>query len=172
MDQEITASYVFTAEELVHAQENLQRAQVRGVFRAGIIFLALMAILAGWCSYRAQGWSVFAVLFPLLGLYMLFFRKHEVRWLARWRFTRRPDKGLRVDWTLGEHGYRIKTGQSDATSNWNLGSKVRKARNGYLLYPNARIGLWLPFTAFASEAERCHAEELLRNKVKDFAEIK
>ncbi len=66
MGQEITASYVWTVEELIRARENHARAQCRPGYRAGIKFLSLMAILGGWCCYQADGWSSPAVLVPIV----------------------------------------------------------------------------------------------------------
>lgn len=52
--------------------------------------------------------------------------------------------------------------------------KVRKARAGFLLYTHDHeaVAHWLPVTAFADDDSLRQAEELLRNKVRDFAEIR
>jgi hypothetical protein len=131
-----------------------------------------MMILAGWCNYQTQGWSVLTVLFPLGGIYLLFLRKYEVRWSLRRHFKKRPDQDSRVLWTLGENEVRTKTEESESRQNWSQIAKVRKARNGFLLYPNDKMFYWLPMTAFASEEDRQRAEELLRNKVGDFGNIR
>ncbi len=43
---------------------------------------------------------------------------------------------------------------------------------GFLLYANDTMFHWLPMTAFASDEDRKRADELLRCKVKDFADVK
>ncbi|MFV1968916.1 MAG: hypothetical protein ACC628_26150 [Pirellulaceae bacterium] len=63
----ITATYTWTADELIAAYENHARACCRRPYRIGIVFLALMAILAGWSYYSEHGWSIPAVLFTLGG---------------------------------------------------------------------------------------------------------
>jgi len=172
MNEEITASYVWTVDELIRARENHGRAQCRPSYRAGIIFLSLMAILAGFASYHTHGWSPPTYMLPIAGVYFLLLRKYDVRWGLRRHFKKRPDKNAQVVCTLDDNALQIKTSESESKQNWNQISKVRKARNGLLLYPNDTIFYWLPFTAFVSDNDWTRAEELLRNKVKDFADIK
>lgn len=172
MNQEIMVSYVWTADEQIKAHENHRRAQCRPGYRAGLIFLSFMAILAGWCSYHTRGLSIHTVVFPLAGIYFLFLRKYDLRWTLRRQFGRRPDKNAPTVWKLDENALRITTAESDSKQNWSLIGKVRKAHNGFLLYPIDTLFYWLPMTAFANEDVRRQTEELLRNKVKDFAEIR
>ena len=172
MNKEITASYVWTVDELIKASEHHQRDQCRKGFRAGLVFISLMAIFSGWCSYHEQGWSLPAVLFPLVGVYILFLRKYDIRWGIRMHFKKRPDSGAHVVWILGEDSLQINTGESESKMNWSQISKVRKAMNGFLLYSNDMMFHWLPVTALESEDDRTRAEELLRRKIKDFAEIR
>ncbi len=172
MDQEITISYVWTADELIRAQENHARAQCRPRYRAGIKFLSLMAILSGWCYYQAQGWSVLSVLLPAVGIYLLVLRKYDVRWSLRRHFRKRADRSLRIEWTLAENDLHSRTEHSESRHQWSLITKARKASNGFLLYPNEKMFYWLPLTAFASEEDQRRAEDLLRRKVQDFADIR
>jgi len=172
MNQEITATYAWTVDELIKARENHGRAQCRPVYRAGLIFLSLMAVLAGWGYYLAHGWSVLTFLFPLAGVYFLFLRKYNVRWAIRRHFRKRPDRNAQVVWTIDENALQISTGESESKQNWTQISKVRRARNGLLLYPNDMIFYWLPISAFQSDDDRARAETLLRSKVKDFADIR
>lgn len=172
MNQEITATYVLAVDELIHARENHGRAQCRPGYRAGLVFISLMAILAGWGYYHAHGWSIQTFLFPLGGIYFLFLRKYDARWAIRRHFKKRPDRNAQIVWTLNDDALQIKTGESESKQNWTQISKVRKARSGFLLYPNETIFYWLPVTAFLSEDDRARTETLLRSKVKDFAEIR
>jgi hypothetical protein len=172
MGQDITASYVWTAEELIKARENHWRAQCRPICRGGIVFLSLMAILGGWAFYQHDGWGIPAILLPLAGVYFLFLRKYDVRWGIRRHFAKRPDKGLQIVWTFADDGARTWTAEAESRRNWSQISKVRKARDGFLLYPNDTMFHWLPFTALASDQDRAHLEELLRTKVPDFAEVR
>ena len=175
MNEEITASYVWTADELIKAKENHWRAQCRPGYRAGLTFLSLMAILAGWGYYHSHGWATFTILyllFPVAGIYFLFLRKYDARWALCRHFKKRPDRDAHIVVTLGEDTYCIKSEEAESKQKWSQISKVRKARNGFLLYPNDMIYYWLPLTAIASEADRVRTEELLRNKVRDFAIIR
>jgi hypothetical protein len=172
MDQEITASYAWTADELIKAQENHVRAQCRRRYRMGLKFVLLMMILAGWCNYQTQGWSILTVLLPVGGIYLLFLRKYDVRWSLRRHFKKRPDRDSRIVWTLGENDLQNKTDASESRQNWSQIAKVRKASNGFLLYPNDKMFYWLPMNAFGSQEDRQRTEELLRSKIKDFADIK
>jgi YcxB-like protein len=172
MTKEITASYVWTADELIKAQENHDLARCRPGFRAGLYFLAFMAILAGCGSYLVNGWAFPTVLFPLGGIYILFLRKYDVRWGIRRRFKKRPDRDARVVWTINDDNLRIKTEESETRQNWNQIYKARKARNGFLLYLNDAMFIWLPVTSFESEDDQVKTEALLRIKIKDFARIR
>jgi hypothetical protein len=172
MNQDITVSYRWTAEEMIKARHNHGREQCRPGYRVGLVFLACMAIVAGWAAYQKDGWSIPSVFFPLGGIYLLFFRKYDARWAIRRHFKKRPDKNTQIVWTLGDSELKMKTGDAESRQNWNQISKVRKAADGYLLYPNEALFYWIPVTAFSSEDERAKTEELLRSKVKDFADIK
>lgn len=172
MDQEITISYRWTADELIKAHENHTRAQCRRKYRIGLKFVALMMILGGWCSYQTQGWSLLTVLAPLLGIHILLVHKYVARWCLRRHFRKRPDRDSHVVWTLGDNDLHAKTEESESRQNWSQIAKARKASNGFLLYPNDGVFYWLPETALASEEDRQRTEELLRSKVKDFADIK
>jgi hypothetical protein len=172
MEQGITAFYVWPADELIKARENHARAQCRPRYRMGLKFVLLMMILAGWCNYQTQGWSILTVLLPVGGIYLLFLRKYDVRWSLRRHFRKRPDKDSHIVWTLGEDDLRNKTDNSESRQNWSQIAKVRKANNGFLLYPNDQMFYWLPTTAFVSQEDRQRTEELLRRKIKDFSDIK
>jgi hypothetical protein len=172
MTQEITASFVWTADQLIAANENHWRGRCRPGYRAGISFLSVMAILGGWCDYAREGWSVSNVLFPLVGVYFLFLRKYDVRWTARRRFRKRLDKNLQILWKLSENALLMTTSESESRLNWSLISKVRKAHDGFLVYLDGTVFYWLPMTALTSEDDCRAAEALLRAKVKDFADIR
>lgn len=59
-------------------------------------------------------------------------------------------------------------------ANWRLFGRVRKAAAGFLLYTHDHeaVAHWLPLTAFADGDSLRQAEQLLRSKVKDFAEVR
>lgn len=170
-DNNVTASYKWTADELIAAHENHARAQCRWPFRVGLIFLALVAVLAGWAYYSSNGWGVPAVLFPLGGVYILFFRRLDKRAAIRRHFSRRPDRDTEVVWTLRDEYLHIKTSDSEFQTAWSQIATVRKARNGLLLYPNETTFYWLPFHALSSEGQREATETLLRDKIADFKDI-
>ncbi len=166
----ITAAYTWTADELIAASENAARANCRWPYRMGLVFLALMGFFCGWCYYSVEGWSIPAVLSPLAGLYILLWKFHK-RFALRRHFKRRPDKNAEIVWTLRNEDLHVKTFDTDSRANWSQIAKVRKARNGFLLYPNEAVFHWLPCHAFSNEVQREDAETLLREKVKDFKNI-
>ena len=73
---------------------------------------------------------------------------------------------------LEEDAFQVRTNESESRQNWSQISKVRKTHNGFLLYPNKTVYFWIPVTAFATEDDCTRAEELLRSKVKDFANVR
>jgi hypothetical protein len=166
----ITAGYTWTPEELIAAHENNARAVCRRPYRVGLVFLALMAILAGWGYYSSRGWGIPSVLFPLGGVYILFLRKFDKRAAIRRHFKRRPDRNTEIVWTMTSDDFHIKTHETDYHSKWSQIASVRRARNGFLLYPNETMFYWIPFHALPDE-QREAAETLLREKVQDFKDI-
>jgi hypothetical protein len=172
MDHEITASFVWTAEELIKAQENHWRVQCRPSFRIILVLFSMLMIIAGVGGYLKDGLSASSIFLTLGGLYFVFIRKYEARWMARRRFKKRPDKDAQVVVVLQDENLHTKTADSESKQNWNQISKVRKARNGFLLYPNDSLYCFLPSSAFRSEIDRLSAENLFRSKVKDFAEVR
>ena len=174
MNEEIRASYIHTVDELTKAHESHRRAVFRRPFRVGLVFLSLMAIFAGWCSYRSDGWSFWAVGPPLVGVYFLVLRRYDAQWAVRRRFRNSRIQGQQIVWKLDEDGIRVTSADSDVRANWRLFGKVRKAGAGFLLYTHDHeaVAHWLPVTAFADDDSLRQAEELLRNKVRDFAEIR
>ena len=166
----ITAAYTWTAEELIAACENAARANCRRLYRMGLVFMALMGIVCGWCCYLLEGWSILTVLLPLGGLYVLLW-KFVKRFILRRQFKRRPDKNAEIVWTLRNDDLHMKSSDTDGQTNWSQIARARKARNGFLLYPNEAVFHWLPCHAFSNEIQREAAETLLREKVKDFKDI-
>ena len=167
----ITATYTWTMDELIAAHENHARARCRPVFRLGLVCIALLAILAGWGYYLSLGWGIPSILFPLIGVYILFLRKYDKRAAIRRHFKRRPDRNTEVVWTMQDDDLHIKTHESECRSKWSQIASVRKAHNGLLLYPNEAIFCWLPFHALPDESQREAVEALLREKVRDFKVI-
>ncbi|HNY77606.1 MAG: YcxB family protein [Sedimentisphaerales bacterium] len=171
MNQEITASYVWTVDDLLKAHESHRRVIFRPPFRIGLAFLSVMAILAGWCAYDSDGWSIPAVALPAVGVYFLLLRRYDVRWTLRRQYSKRKDQGLEVVWKLDTEGFRITTSESDMRQNWSLVDKVRKSRHGFLLYCGGMF-YWLPMTAFANDDSRRQAADLLSTMAEDYAEIR
>ena len=167
----IIATYTWTPEELIAAHENSARARCRRPYRVGLGFIALMAILAGCGHYASNGWGIPSVLFPLGGVYILFLRKFAKRAALRRHFKRRPDQNTEIVWTMSDDHLHIKTRETECQSKWSQIASVRRARNGFLLYPNETMFYWLPFHALPDEAKREAAETLLREKIQDFKDI-
>jgi hypothetical protein len=171
MNQEITASYVWTVDDLLKAHETHRRAIFRRPFRVGLIFLSVMAIFAGWCVYSSDGWSIRAVAFPAVGIYFLLLRRYDVRCGARRQYSKRKDQGLEVVWKLDTEGFRITTAESDLRQTWRLVEKVRKSRHGFLVYSSNASSFWLPMRAFSNEESRRQAEDLLSTMAEDYGEV-
>ena len=167
-DIAITASYTWTVDEYIASHENNARACFRRPYQAGLIFLALMAIFAGWVYYSTEGWGIPAVLLPLGGVYVLFLRRLDKRIALRRQFKRRPDRNTTVVWTMRDDDFQLKTSNTDCRSDWSQITRVRKARNGLLLHSGTLTFCWLPFHAFSTDEQREAAEALLGKKVKDF----
>ena len=172
MNQEITASYVWTVDDLLKAHESHRRVIFRPPFRIGLVFLSVMAIFAGWCAYDSDGWSIQAVALPAVGVYFLLLRRYDVRWGLRRQYSKRKDQGLEVVWKLDTEGFHITTAESDLRQSWRLVEKVRKSRHGFLVYSSNASFFWLPMRALSDEGSCRQAEDLLSTMAEDYAEIR
>ncbi len=167
----ITATYTWTAEELIAAGENDFRGHFRWPHRVVLVAIGIAAIFMGWEEYTANGWSLYTMLFPLGGVYFLFIMKYHNRAAIRRQFRQRPDRNTEIIWTMADDGFRIQTNETDFHSKWSQIARVRQTRNGFILYQHETLFHWLPFHAFPDARQRETAEALLRGKVKDFKDI-
>jgi hypothetical protein len=170
--EQVVASYVWTAVELVEAREIAWRSRCRPVFRRWLHVLSILFVIAGIVIYCNEGLMLASAFCFLFGIYFPFLRRPFTRWAAYWQFKKRPDKDLRVTWTLSRDSFRVQTERSDSNAEWSLIYKICKSSQGFLLYPNTAMFYWLPAHAFSTEQDRALAEAMMRAKVKDFADVR
>lgn len=170
----IRARFLWTFREFLDAAETYGATQCRPVFRVAVGFVCVVMIGVGFMGLRSNPvWELLgAVAMIAVGSYILFFRKHDVRWTLGRRFRRRPDKDTEIVFLLSEEGVSYSSSVGEGRSPWEGFTKVRKGERGYLLFPNDSIYLWLPFHAFGSVDDLIRADELIRRKVADSAKVR
>jgi hypothetical protein len=155
MDDPVTASFQWSAEELLTAQRLHMRhsPQFRNFRRARWTIVPL-GILGGSGVLFIHGLrpdGVLGLLCVVAGMALLavplFVRRMTLR-----HYARRPDRGMVVKWEFYSDHISAKTEASSSTFEWRMISRVLQATEGFLLYPNDRIFHWLPTHAFREAA--------------------
>jgi hypothetical protein len=171
-DQEIVASYRWTAEEMYVAKEIFWDSRWRPLYRRIFYILCSFMVIASIGIVAQEGLAFSPIVMFFAGTYALFLRKHFAWWLTRRHFKTRPDRDLQETWTITQDLLRIHTAHSDSTCDWSVLYKIRKSDRGFLLFPNSAVFHWLPAHAFSSEQDRNGAETIMREKVQDFAVVR
>ena len=171
MDNPITASFKWSAEELLTAQRVHMRhsPQFRKVRRARWT-IAPMGILGGGFVLFIHGLrpdGVLALFCVVAGLSLLAVPSLVRRMTLR-HYVRRPDRGLVVNWEFYSDHISTKTEASSSTFEWRMISRVLQATEGFLLYPNDRIFHWLPTHAFREAANVEAFTQLAKSRVQNY----
>jgi hypothetical protein len=71
-----------------------------------------------------------------------------------------------IQWALGDSGLEVSTPGAQSTVGWSMIFESVATPQGSLIYTQKDLFLWLPKTAFASDADRQRFLELLKAKTK------
>lgn len=153
MQPTLHARYRFSRDELILSMSHHYRTPFRRAFLvAGHLLSLLFVALALWLlitSGRDSGSLGTLGLIMLFPLYWWFLHERLNRWVFLRGFDERPDANAIVTWELGADGFRNGVeGLATSESRWALIAKAVETRDGFLLYLQRNIFLWLPFGAF------------------------
>jgi hypothetical protein len=170
----IRARFLWTFREYLDSSETYGRTQCRPVLRVAVGIVCVVMIGVGFMGLASnEPWALPKALAMIaVGSYLLFFRRHDVRWTLGRQFRRRPDRDTEVVFLLSEESVSNASSVGEGNTPWSAFVKVRKGDRGYLLFPIDSIYYWLPFHAFGSVDDLVRADELIRRKVADSASVR
>lgn len=168
----ITASFRWSKDEFLLSQRLAMRCSREGrwisrfntavgalILLSGIV--TLYQHIIGWLGF------LFTIVFGGFLLSMPFFARRA----ALKFYSQKPDRDMEVIWDISEDGVRSKTPLAVSENTWLFFPRVIRAREGFLLFPSARIFHWLPMHAFRNTEDAERFARLAKSKVRAYAEM-
>jgi hypothetical protein len=168
MENPLTASFKWTADELLTAQRVHMRYSPLGrKFRRAMFVTAPISILFGVGIFVTRGFHPAGVAFVVFGSALLL-SPLLVRQTTLKHYARRPDRDMVVTYEFYPERIVSTTEASSATLEWRMISRVFQTGGGFLLYPNDRIFHWVPTHAFPNASDVEAFAKLARSKVPQY----
>ncbi len=161
----IQATYKWTIDEMVtaqlhHTQHNgKQRRRLRFVMLTGMMLVVTLIV---W-RYFLLDWRLLILLgMAYIGVISAEVTRHPryVEWSARRMFSRFSDQNKMVTFTLDRRGIQ----RGETLTEWDEIDKVLETGDGFLLYLNKDMFLWIPKGAFRPKAALAQFRQLLAEK--------
>jgi hypothetical protein len=86
-----------------------------------------------------------------------------VRNESRKRFMQNPIANKKIVWRFDEEKAEDSTDGASSVRVWKNLFEIKEVRDGFLIFPQARIAHWVPKKAFSSEADISSLRSLIRN---------
>ena len=167
----VHARYQFTATEFVTANRWVLKSKARpGMQIAGTV---VALVLAGFGAWRIFTDSTFLLGCFLLAAGLIWLALPLVARLSLLRAIKRdPEKDSWIEWRIDTEGTRVSVAGVERTSvNWTAYTQALVTHDGYLLYRGEQRLSWLPFKAFASQADHDAVQALLERYVADIRQV-
>ncbi len=147
----VQVSCQYTKEYVVKTTMELgkRRALFRYMPWLGLLNTVLLLVL--WLNSGDSFRFVFVALF-FGSCYMLFYYR-IVKFNVLKQFEKMPIANKTVHFEFTPEGMRQHGDGGESCVDWAVIDQVVACRDGYLLYPQPRMGIWLGKEAFASEAD-------------------
>lgn len=165
----ISAKYIFSVEELIKASRHAATEQARHIFRLLLLLVGICMLFVG-LFLLGESKTLLRVYLGLAGAYIVFLRRPIATLVLRKQFAKRPDRNIEVRFEASDDGMKCSTEHSNSSFRWNLVSKVRRYKDGFLIFPVPKIFHWIPNHAFASPDEVEAMSEIFKRNVKDYKE--
>jgi len=158
MMQSATATYIFN-------ERTMRRGRYWHWFKKPLLVwlfpIAGLALLAIGFWLNAQNPQIpTAWVFPILGTYFLF-----RYWILGFRFERsiraHPMYGYEMQWVVDMDGSTSISPNGESRVGWSHLYGVYVVPDGFLIYPQRELWVWVPKTAFKSEEEFGFVEHIL-----------
>lgn len=167
----IIASFRWTRDEFLRAQRHAVRHSLQGqIVIWGTRLAGVLILFSGLATTYQHGvaWVGYAITVLFSAFFFsipLFARRAALKFYAR-----KPDRDMLVTWEISESGIRTGTELATSENSWAFFQKVRRLRQGFLIYPNTHIFHWLPLHAFREPEDAERFAGLAKSKVKDYSE--
>lgn len=148
-----------------HHQAEL-RPSLALVVDGGIALLgALGALMLFAPSASAKGSNATSYGIIFFALYWLLARRPLNKWWLTRNFLKDPTANTVVEWEFSQEQATVKSVGGSAVTEWKMFSKVREAKDGFLLYgyPES-LFYWLPFAGFESPESIEQFRSIVRSK--------
>ena len=165
MPTSITARYQWTLDEFLKAYKYHHRHRLRRGFRwtANAIAVGIVG-LSSWSLLFVQ-FSVPSSLLIVAGLYWLFIRGIEKRWWLTRKFKKRPDRDAEIHWTFTDADIHSRSSKGEGRLEWTALVKWLETPEGFLMYPNEDLFIWLPYFSFENEKDVNSLVKLAHSRV-------
>lgn len=171
MDNPITASFRWSADELLTAQRIHWRYSKEGrKLRRGRWTMAPLGFVVGVFILVRHGFHPISLLglFLLLAATFLLLIPLIIRRATLKQYASRPDRDMVMTWEFYPDRLANRTEASSSTMEWRMISRVLQSPQGFLLHPTERAFHWVPAHAFQTPADKEAFVQLARSNVRQF----
>lgn len=171
MDNPISASYKWSADELLTAQRiHMRHSRLGRKIRRGTLIFGPLAVLIGIAIFVTRGFHGMGLFLTVVGTALLL-SQVMARQMTLKHFSKRPDRDMIVSWEFRPDHITTKTEASSATLEWRMIARVLQTSRGFLLYPNDQVFHWVPTHAFRHPADLEAFKQLAKSKVQRFDHV-
>jgi hypothetical protein len=166
MNQPIHASYTSSVSDAVDAFHFHWRTKLRPWARILGRLIGGLVLLLSIASLVTSAFSLRALVLLALSAYGLFILPFEMTRLYRKAYLAAPSANALISCSISADHIETTVGSlASATLAWPLVPKCLHTPCGFLLYTGPSSFLWLPFRAFASNADRLAAKALFESVI-------
>ena len=164
----VSGKYTFSVDELLianaHASKELAR---RGLLKL-IVPLGICMLLVAVFLLDARDAHI-RIGLGMIGIYLLLFRLPLIaRLMVRRQFSKRSDQNIEIIFEASDEGMTWTTDLSHSSFQWDLVSKARRYKDGYLIFSTPAIFHWIPNHALASRIEIEALSNTFQGHVRDY----
>jgi hypothetical protein len=173
MEQPITVSFRWSADDYIQSYRYYFRHICRPTIRIGLHFIFALMLLGGVLGcFKERGSSlVLPGAFVIVGVYWFVFRGYDLRWTLRRRYAKRPDKESQIEWQITPEKLSTRSRLGYAEFSWEALVKVVRTPSGIVLYPLDQLWYYLPRRGFTGDADFERAAALAKSKVQRFYHV-
>ena len=170
-DTTLHARYQYTAEEFVTANRWVLKSKAQPRMQLAGKFVAFVLAGFGVWQIYSDTTNVLDYFMLVAGLFWLSLPL-VARLLLHRTINRDPEKDSWIEWRIDDEGTRVNVAGTEKTSvTWSDYSQALVTHEGYLLYRGTERLSWLPFKAFASQADQDTFQVLIEEHIEDIRRV-
>ncbi len=165
MSVEVHTKYRWSLDHFLTSHKYHRYQRMRLVYRRLYIVVCVLGLgIAIWALVN-NGFSLLYSTYGALWLYLLCFHWPIYRWWLSRKYDRRPDKGIEIESVFTDTGIESKYEGGEGRTEWTMLAKWIETPEGFLIYPNESVFVWMPFSAFEKDKDIESLRELARTRV-------